>query len=156
MLTVLRQVAIGLGVVLLQWLVFGQLRLWGAYPDVVLLFVALLALRRGRVWGTTAGCATGLLMDIVYGTWGLHMLLKTLIGFVVGLFRSDQGEMLRLGPPQAALGALVVALVHNGLMVIILALDEGTRNTDLITVLWVGSAVYTAAVATVAALFRAR
>jgi hypothetical protein len=84
------------------------------------------------------------------------MTLKTLLGFVIGIFRSEQGENLRLYPPQAAAGAFVVGLVHNGLMVIILALDQETRNLFLITGLWVGSALYTAAVAFIGSLFRNR
>ncbi len=153
-----RLVLLGLGVVLLQWLVFNHLVLWGAYADVVLLFVALQALRYGRVVGTLTGFVCGLLMDLVsVGTpFGLFMTLKTLIGFVAGVFRSEQGEGLRLHPPQASAGAFVVTLVHNGLMIIILALGEETRNVLLITGLWIGAAVYTAAVAFVGALFRSR
>lgn len=146
----------GLAAVLLQWLVFGRLRLWGAYPDVVLLFVALQALRYGRVTGAVAGFGTGLLMDAFYGTWGLEMLLKTALGFVVGTFQSELGENLRIRPAQAFLGALLVAVVHHGLRVIVLALDENTRTTFLITGLWFGSALYTACVAYVLSLFRSR
>ena len=153
-----RLVLLGLGVVLLQWLVFNHLRLWGAYADVVLLFVALQGVRYGRAAGTISGFVGGLLMDLVTpgAPLGLFMTLKTLLGFVIGVFRSEQGETLRLHPPQAAVGALVVTLVHNGLMVIILALNQDTRNLFLITGLWVGSALYTAAVAFVGALFRSR
>jgi rod shape-determining protein MreD len=145
-------------VVLLQWLVFNHLTLWGAYADVVLLFVALQAVRYGRTAGTVAGFAGGLLMDLLSpGTpLGLFMTLKTVLGFVVGVFRSELGESLRLWPPQAAAGAFVVTLVHNGLMVMILALGEETRNLFLVTGLWLGSALYTAAVAFVGALFRSR
>jgi rod shape-determining protein MreD len=152
----LRQVLVGLGVVALQWLIFGRIRLWGAYPDIVLLFVTLSALRYGRVNGTVTGFWTGLLMDIVYQTWGLHMLVKTAVGFVVGLFRSELGEHLRIQPAQAALGALVVTLLHNGILVLLLALTEGTRTTFLITSLWVGSAIYTAFVATLFSAVRTR
>ncbi len=152
----IRLVLGGLVAVLLQWLVFGRLQLWGAYPDVVLLFVALQAVRYGRVVGTVAGFASGFLLDVLLGTWGLHMLVKTLMGFTVGLFRSELGVHLRIGPPTAFLGALLVAVVHHGLMVIILALDHATRTTFLITGLWFGSAFYTAAVAFLFALFRSR
>ena len=146
----------GLLAVLLQWLVFGRLRLWGAYPDVVLLFVALQAVRYGRTVGTATGFGTGLLMDAVYGTWGLEMTLKTLMGFVVGLFRSELGPDLRVRPEQAFLGGLLVAIVHHGLRVIVLALDQDTRTTFLITGLWFGSALYTAFVAFVLSLYRPR
>ena len=152
---VLRQVAIGLAVVLLQWLL-SNLRLWDVWPDVVLLYVAYLALRRGRVAGAVAGFGTGLAMDflVMPATLGLNAVLKTLMGFVVGLFQSEQGDYLRLTPAQAFIGALVVAVVHNGLMTIVLALDQDTRTPFLVFGLWLGAALYTAVVALAGALFR--
>lgn len=154
---VLRQVALGLGVVLLQWLL-SHLTLWGAWPDVVLLFVAYVALRRGRVAGAVAGFSTGLAMDLLVNpaTLGLNALLKTLMGFVIGLFQSEQGEHLRLSPVQAFVGALVIAVVHNGLMTILLALEQDTRTPFLIFGLWLGSSLYTAVVALIGSLFRSR
>jgi rod shape-determining protein MreD len=154
----LRRIGAGLGVVLLQWLVFQRLGLWGVVPDVVLLFVALVAIKRGRLAGAVAGFSAGLLMDLLTNPqmFGLNALVKTLIGFVVGLFRSDQGEHTRVAPPQALVGALVVAAVHNGLVTILLALDQGTRTPFLIAGLWLGGAVYTAVVAFVASLFSTR
>ena len=154
---VLRQVALGLGVVLLQWLL-SHLTLWGAWPDVVLLYVAYLALRRGRVAGAVAGFSAGLAMDLLVNpaTLGVNTLLKTIMGFVIGLFRSDQGEHLRLTPIQAFVGALVIAIVHNGLMTILLALEQQTRTPFLIFGLWLGSSLYTAVVALVGSLFRSR
>jgi len=154
---VLRQVAIGLAVVLLQWLL-SNLLLWDVWPDVVLLYVAYLALRRGRVAGAVAGFSMGLAMDLLVmpATLGLNTVLKTLMGFVVGLFRSEQGDYLRLTPVQAFVGALVVAIVHNGLMTIVLALSVDTRTPFLVFGLWLGAALYTAVVALAGALFRTR
>lgn len=154
---VLRQVAIGLAVVLLQVLL-ANLQLWGVWPDVVLLYVAYLALRRGRVAGAVAGFSAGLAMDflVMPATLGINTVLKTLMGFVVGLFRSEQGDYLRLTPGQAFIGALVVAIVHNGLMTIVLALELDTRTPFLVFGLWLGAALYTAVVALAGALFRVR
>lgn len=154
---VLRQVAVGLAVVLLQWLL-SNLKLWDVWPDVVLLYVAYVALRRGRVAGATAGFCSGLAMDLLVmpAHLGLNTVLKTLMGFVIGLFRSEQGDNLRLTPVQAFVGALVIAMVHNGLMTIVLALDQNTRTPFLIFGLWIGAAVYTAVVALTGALFRSR
>jgi rod shape-determining protein MreD len=153
---VLRQVLICLGVVALQWLLFGRLKLWGAYPDVALLYVAYVGLRFGRAGGTVAGFVTGFLMDVIYGTWGIQMFVKTLLGFVVGLFVSESSEGPRLGPFQTGIGSLGLALVHNGLFVVFLALANSTRSPTLITSLWLGSAVYTAVVAVVWSLVRSR
>jgi rod shape-determining protein MreD len=154
---VLRQVLFGVGVVLLQWLVFGRLTIYGAYPDIVLLFVAFVGLRFGRVPGAVAGFGTGLLLGALYGMWGSHMLVKTVMGFVVGHFAAETSEMPNLGPIQAFGGALAVALVHNGLLAIILALDHGTRTAGyLIGSFWVGSAVLTAFVAMLWTLVKSR
>ncbi|MBT4602276.1 MAG: rod shape-determining protein MreD, partial [Bacteroidetes Order II. Incertae sedis bacterium] len=85
----IRTFFLGLGVFLLQWLILGRLTLWGAFPDAVLLFVAWLGVRKGRQWGALGGFFFGFLLDAVYGTWGMHMLVKTMIGFLMGLFPSS-------------------------------------------------------------------
>lgn len=154
--SLVRVILVGFLVFLLQWFVLARLRIFGAYPDAVLLYVAWMGLRNGRLAGSVAGFSLGLLLDAVYGTWGIHMFVKTLVGFLVGLFPANERETLLIQPQQALIGALVIALVHNGLFVSLLALDTGARNLFLVTVLWLGSAVYTAFVGTLASLFRMR
>lgn len=154
--TLLRNALVGVAAFALQWLVLGRLRIFGSYPDVVLLYVAWLGLRQGRRTGSIFGFAFGALMDAAYGTWGIHMFVKTLVGFLVGQFPVDERESLRLQPQQAFLGGLVVALVHNGLMVAFLALQTEATNTFMVFALWLGAALYTAFVGTIIALFSAR
>ena len=151
-----RRALIGLLIVALQWLVLGRLRIWGAYPDMVLLYVAWLGLRHGRLAGSLAGFGLGFLMDAIYDTWGIHMFVKTLVGFLIGLFPANERETLLIMPQQAFLGALVIALLHNGLMVLFMALNAGTRTMFLITALWIGSSVYTSVLGTIASLFSTR
>lgn len=152
----LRHALIGILVFALQWLVLGRLRLWGAYPDAVILYVAWIGLRHGRRAGSIAGFTAGLLMDAVYGMWGINMFVKTLMGFLVGLFPANERETLLIMPQQAFVGGLVIALLHNGLFIVFLVLEAGTRNSFMVTSLWLGSAVYTALVGTLAALFNTR
>jgi len=153
--TLVRYALIGLGVFALQWLVLGRLTLWGSYPDAVLLFIAWIGLRKGRQVGAVMGFGLGILMDIVYGTWGVYMFSKTLVGFLLGLFPADQRESLRLQPRQAFLGGLVVALLHNGIVVIFLALQTDASNSFMVLSLWLGAALYTAFVSVLATLFSA-
>ncbi|MCH8122889.1 MAG: rod shape-determining protein MreD [Bacteroidetes bacterium] len=150
---VVRTIALGAAVMAIQWLFLGRLTLWGAYPDAVLLYVTVIGIRYGRQSGAIAGFGVGFLMDAIYDTWGLHMLVKTLVGFLVGFFPSADRETVIILPRQAFLGGLVIALVHNGLFVTLLALQAGVRNTFLVTGLWLGSAVYTACVATLVSFF---
>lgn len=151
-----RHILIGIIIFAVQWLVLSRLRIFGAYPDAVLLYVAWLGLRHGRLAGCIGGFSLGFLMDAVTGLWGLHMFVKTLVGFLVGLFPANERETLLIQPQQALVGALVIALLHNGLFVGLLALDTGARNLFLVLVLWLGSAAYTAFVGTLAALFATR
>jgi rod shape-determining protein MreD len=153
--TLVRYALIGLGIFTLQWLVLGRLTLWGSYPDAVLLFIAWIGLRKGRRVGSVMGFGLGALMDIVYGTWGVYMFSKTLVGFLLGLFPADQRESLRLQPRQAFLGGLVVALLHNGIVVIFLALQTDASNSFMVLSLWLGAALYTAFVSVLATLFSA-
>ncbi len=153
MSTVVRTIALGVAVMAIQWLVLGRVTLWGAYPDAVLLYVTVVGIRYGRQAGAISGFASGFLMDAIYDTWGLHMLVKTLVGFLIGFFPAAERETAIILPRQAFLGGLVIALVHNGLFVTLLALQAGVRNTFLVTGLWLGSAVYTACVATLVSFF---
>jgi len=148
-----RRLLIALGVFFLQWLLLGRLRIYGTYPDAVLLFLTWYALHEGRTRSTLTGFGLGTAMDIVYGTWGIHMFIKTLVGFIAGSFAVDNRKPLVIQPQQAILGGLVIALLHNGLLVIFLALQTEATNNFLIYGLWLGSALYTAAVAYIASLF---
>ncbi len=147
-----RRLLQGAGVFLLQWLVFGRLRIYGAYPDVVLLFLAWYALKEGRRRASIAGFLLGAALDAVYGSWGVHMFVKTLVGFLLGFFALDERDPLLIQPQQALLGGLVVALLHNGLLVALLSLQTTATNDFLVYALWLGSALYTAAVGFLASL----
>ena len=151
-----RRALVGLVIIALQWLILGRLQLWGVFPDVVLLYGAWLGLRHGRLVGSVGGFGLGFLMDVIYGTWGLHTFVKTLVGFLVGQFPTDERETLLILPRQAFVGALVIALVHNGLMVFLMALQSGTRTPFLIWGLWLGSSLYTSILGVIASLFSTR
>ena len=152
----LRLAAVGLAVVLAQWLVLGRLRLWGAYPDGVLLYVAWVGIRYGRTAGMTSGFALGLLADAVGDTWGIETFAKTLVGFLVGLFPASERESLLILPQQALFGGLALALLHNGLYATLLILSSGARTPSLLTAVWLGSAVYTALLSLAAGLYNDR
>ena len=95
-------------------------------------------------------------MDAIYGTWGIQIFTKTLLGFLVGLFPANERETLFILPSQAFIGGLVISLLHNGLLVIFLVLVAGTRNSFMIWSLWLGSALYTSLVGTLASLYTTR
>ena len=151
-----RLVLIAFGVFLVQWLLLGRISLFGAVPDAVLLFVAWLSLREGRRAGVIAGFLLGFLLDATYETWGIHMFVDSLIGFLVGLFPASERETVSIQPRQALIGGFVIALAHGGLVVLFTVLDTQARSLELLAGGWLGSAVYTGLVAYVAAQFQTR
>ncbi len=156
MLPALRYLLTGVIVLLVQWLLLSRLTVWGATPDAVLLFVAWIGLKFGRRTGAISGFLMGFVLDAIFDTWGLHLMLKTIVGFALGLLPSDEYEELVVLPRQALVGGFVIAFLHNGLQVVFLAVQAGTASTSLTLSLWLGSAVYTAIVGTIVSLFATR
>jgi rod shape-determining protein MreD len=65
----------------------GRAAVLGVKPDLVLVLVSALALRRGPEVGASAGFAGGLLQDLLGGqSLGLLAGPKVVVGFVLGLF----------------------------------------------------------------------
>ena len=72
--------------VLLQTTVLEFVAILGVKPDLQLILVAFLALRRGSMSGQIAGFVGGLLEDVVtLSPLGFHAIVKALVGFCAGL-----------------------------------------------------------------------
>lgn len=152
----LRRVLVALGVFLLQWLVLSRLSIYGAVPDALMLYVAWVGFRFGRLPGSLAGFGLGFLMDAVAGTWGIHMFSKTLVGFAVGLVPANERESQIIQPAQAFVSSTLIALLHNGVLVTFIVLQSGARTSALIWAVWLGGAVYTGFVGLLANLVSRR
>ena len=152
----LSHILVGALIVAGQWLVLGRIHVWNAWPDAVLLYVAWTGLKLGRRQGALTGFGSGLLMDALYGTWGIQMFVKTLIGFLMGLFQSGDRQVIPMIPSFILRSSFVVALLHNGLFAVFTALSAGTKNISIVTGVWLGSSVYTTALAGLALLFATR
>ncbi len=152
----LAHILVGALIIAVQWLLLGRLHIWNAWPDAVLLYVAWTAMQFGRRQGALTGFASGFIMDALYGTWGIQMFAKTLMGFLIGLFRSTERESFQVIPSYILVGSLAVALLHNGLFALFIALDASTKNVSIVTGIWLGSSIYTAALAGLATLFMTR
>src|SRR5947209_8853110 len=85
----------------------------GVTPDLPLIMVSLLALRRGPEFGCLAGFAAGLLQDAAGGGLiGVQALTKALAGFAVGTL----GGELRVTQPLVQVPGLAVLTIVEGLL----------------------------------------
>jgi rod shape-determining protein MreD len=109
-------ILITLLVVLLQTTVARFLAIGGLTPDLVLLWVVYLSIRRGTVAGTTAGFFAGLAVDMLSGAdgmLGLAALAKTVAGFAAGYFYNDNKTVQTLGSYRFILIVALAAFLHN-------------------------------------------
>lgn len=89
------------------------IRIGEVAPDIPLVVVALLALRRGAEFGCLAGFAAGLLQDAAGGgLLGVQGMTKALVGFAVGL----AAARLNGSQPLVQVPALVVLSLAEGLV----------------------------------------
>ncbi|MBN1541053.1 rod shape-determining protein MreD [candidate division KSB1 bacterium] len=126
--------------VLLQNSVIDLIAIRGACPNLVLIYLLIIAIREQRLTTTVYGFAVGLFQDAaVSGILGLQAFVKTLVGFIGGtLFSSRRAQTW--WRPTVALFAL--DLLHNVLIALLSSFDPN-RN-DLISAST--SALYTAVV----------
>jgi rod shape-determining protein MreD len=88
------------------------LRVAGVTPDLPLIIVVLLALRRGPEFGCLAGFVTGLLQDAAGGGLiGVQALTKAVIGFAIGA----AGSRLSVTQPLVQVPGLVILTLAEGL-----------------------------------------
>ena len=96
-----------------QATVAPALRIGDIAPDLPLIVVVLLALRRGPEFGCVAGFAAGLLQDAAGGGLiGIQALTKAMIGFAIGAVGSE----LRVTQPLVQVPGLAVLTVVEGLV----------------------------------------
>ena len=99
------------GGTLIQSTVVPVLGIGGIVPDLPLVLVVLLALRRGPETGCAVGFTLGLLQDaIVGGPLGLQALSKAVVGFMTG----DLPRWWLITNPLVPVAAVVVATVADG------------------------------------------
>ncbi len=91
----------------------NALRVADVTPDIPLIMVVLLALRRGAEFGCVTGFAAGLLQDVASGGLiGAQALTKALIGFGIG----TASHRLRVTQPLVQVPGLVLLSLAEGLV----------------------------------------
>jgi rod shape-determining protein MreD len=94
-----------------QTTVAPALRIGGVTPDIPLIVVLLLALRRGPEFGCLAGFAAGLVQDAAGGGFiGVQALTKALAGFAIG---TAAGRLRPTQPLVQVPGLLVLSMAEG-------------------------------------------
>jgi rod shape-determining protein MreD len=110
----IRSALIALALLLLQTTFIPFLSVGGFLPDVFLIWVVYVAIRRGQMEATITGFVVGLLQDAVsMQFFGLSALTKTIAGFIAGYFFNDNSTEQTLGSYRFLTILFLSSFVHN-------------------------------------------
>jgi rod shape-determining protein MreD len=137
------------GGTLVQCVLGPAVSIGGVVPDIPVVVVVLLALRRGSEAGCLVGFALGVIQDVLAGgPLGLHAVSKALIGFVAG----DLPRLFLVSRPLVPVTAALLATVADGTIrfALLQLFHYPAPFGELLSRVIVPQAGYNAALATVA------
>lgn len=83
-------------------------------PDLVLIGVFLLGIKRGKIEGMISGFIAGLILDIMAGSFlGLLALIYTVMGFTGGFFKETKDKEKVLSRKQFLLLIAIISIISN-------------------------------------------
>ncbi len=111
--------------VTLQSTIFGKIAILGVRPDLALIVLVFVALRRGSMTAQIGGFAAGIVEDLVSSSpVGFHMLLRTLIGFLYGIFSGNVFLDPLLMPIVLTIAATILKGIISGLVSLLFGLQS--------------------------------
>ena len=142
---------------LLQAGAVEMVSLRGIAPDLLLIFIAYLAVREGQMYALPWGFALGLVLDLTSGTVvGLSALSKSVAAFTAGYFYSDNMVSMTLSTYRFLIVVLVSAFVHNAVYFTVFTLGSDIGFLGAVFGLGLASAFFTSTVAILPMLVAAR
>ena len=69
---------------LIQSTLLTEYRPLGVIPDLLLVVVISSALLNGSKFGLQLGATAGILQDLLIGNFGIHLILKIIVGYLIG------------------------------------------------------------------------
>lgn len=112
----LRSAGIVLVLLLIQTTFIPYLSIFGFTPDILLLWLVYVALRRGQMEATLYGFGVGLLQDFTATQFlGLAALSKTICCFVIGYFYNENTTFQTLGSYRYVLIVMLSSFIHDAI-----------------------------------------
>jgi rod shape-determining protein MreD len=116
--------------ILLQSTILGRVAIRGVRPDLAMLVLVFVSIRRGPMVGQVSGFASGFLEDLMnVSPLGFHSLLRTVIGYLFGLLSGN----VFIDPFLMPIILSVVATVLKGVLSGIVSAIFGIESSGFIT-----------------------
>ncbi len=144
----LQSAVIVIVLLLVQTTFIPLISLGGFLPDLLMIWLVVVALQRGQIEATVTGFAAGLLQDLVATKFlGLAALAKTITCFVLGYFYNENMVEQTLGSYRFVMLVALGAFLHD--LIYFVVFLQGTEQPIffLMLELSAGMALYTAVIA---------
>jgi rod shape-determining protein MreD len=116
--------------ILLQSTILNRVAIRGVRPDLALIVLIFVSMRRGPMVGQVSGFATGFLEDLMnVSPLGFHSLLRTVIGYVYGLLSGN----VFIDPFLMPIILTVIATILKGILAGIVSAVFGLASSGFIT-----------------------
>ncbi|MDR9415940.1 MAG: rod shape-determining protein MreD [Gracilimonas sp.] len=149
----LKDLIIGIIFLLAELLIFQHLSIFGTTPDLLLIYLLWLAMKKDRFQLLILAAMLGFVQDALFDFWGLNMFSKTLVCLIAYNFieRNKEGRLL-LWQIFAITG--LFAVLHNvcflGLSNFVDTYSSGFQPAIFV----IGSSLYTAIVGSMLFIFK--
>jgi len=109
-----RIVLSGLALFVVQYFFTPLIGVFEFTPDLLIIWLVFVGIRRGHIEATIAGFCIGLLQDSVTTQFfGLAALSKSMAGFLGGYFYNESNSQQTLGSYRLLVATAIVSIVHN-------------------------------------------
>ena len=116
--------------ILLQSTILGRVAIRGVRPDLAMLVLVFVSVRRGPMVGQVSGFASGFLEDLMnVSPLGFHSLLRTVVGYLFGLLSGN----VFIDPFLMPIILAVVATLLKGLLSGVVSALFGIASSGFIT-----------------------
>lgn len=116
--------------IMLQSTLLEKIAIRGVHPDLALIVLVFASLRKGSMVGQWSGFASGFLEDLMnVSPLGFHSLLKTVVGYLYGVFSGN----VFVDPFLMPMVLMVVATLLKGVLAGIVSAIFGISASGFIT-----------------------
>lgn len=145
---IIKDIIIGLCVILVQFLLFRHLTFWGISADLIWLYILWICTHKTRTQAIIFAATAAFVQDALLDLWGLNLFAKVLTIFVLYRFINNNTEQNPL-LWQVFLIISSATLVHN-IIFILLSSFVKAYGADLLPFTFLfGNTIYTALAGTV-------
>jgi rod shape-determining protein MreD len=150
--SIVQHTVIGILIVILQITVFNHLKIFGAVPDVVLIYLFWVMRHHDRTKCLLLAASLGLLLDIMLDLWGMNMFAKIAV-VMLAYNLIPKAEQTRPPASKMSFILLFIVFMHNLILIGLSIFVQSLATWNIMLLVLAGNTVFTTLTATFVYIF---